>query len=72
METSDITTVITRVCGEFDEMPGLRLTRWQAQKLWALDAGSCDRVLRVLVDRRFLTQITGGAYVRRDANSPRI
>jgi len=37
--------VLMRVQGEFREMPGLRVTRAQAQRLWALDAAVCEAVL---------------------------
>lgn len=70
METTDIMGVVTRVRGEFEEMPGLRLTERQAQKLWALDAKACRAILTVLVDHRFLMKTASGAFVRRDANSP--
>lgn len=71
VETTDIMGFVSRVRGEFEEMPGLRLTERQAQKLWALDAASCSTILRVLVDHRFLMKTSSGAFVRRDANSPR-
>jgi hypothetical protein len=47
-------TVIERVRGEFNEMPGLRLTPEQAARLWGLDKLSCSEVLRVLVSSSFL------------------
>ena len=47
-------TVIERVRGEFNEMPGLRLTPEQAARLWGLDTRSCSEVLRVLVSSSFL------------------
>ena len=37
--------LLRRIRSEFLEMPGLRLSREQAQRLWALDAATCDRVL---------------------------
>jgi len=51
---------------EFLEMPGLRLTRTQAQRLWNLDAKACDAVLSALVNVRFLRRTDNGAYVRAD------
>ncbi len=39
--------LITRVIGEYREMPGLALTLDQAQRLWGCDAATC----RALVDR---------------------
>ena len=46
--------VIRRVQGEYIEMPGLRLTTAQAQRLWGLDRSACDTLLGALVDAKFL------------------
>ena len=53
--------------GEFEEMPGLRLTRPQARRLWGLDPITCDAVLDQLVDKGFLRRTREGDYVRADA-----
>ena len=37
--------LLDRVAGEFREMPCLRLTRAQAQRLFGLRADVCDRIL---------------------------
>lgn len=50
----DLQRVIERVRGEFNEMPGLRLTPEQAARLWGLDTRSCGEVLRALVSSSFL------------------
>jgi len=65
-----IQEVVRRIRGEFLEMPGLRLTAQQAQRLWRLDETSCDAVLGALVDARFLARTRDGAFVRHDGNSP--
>lgn len=59
-----IDEVLRRVKGEYMEMPGLRLTPAQAQRLWALDKPSCDAVLGALVDLKFLSRTRDGAFVR--------
>ena len=70
-ETSrGIQEVVRRIRGEFLEMPGLRLTAQQAQRLWRLDEAACDAVLGALVDARFLARTRDGAFVRHDGNSP--
>ena len=46
--------LLRRVYGEFLEMPGLRLTCQQAQRLWALDERTCAELLEFLVDAKFL------------------
>jgi hypothetical protein len=54
-----------RIRGEYMEMPGLRLTATQAQRLWGLDRTACETVLSALVDVEFLIRNHGGAFVRR-------
>ena len=58
--------VLRRVQGEYKEMPGLRLTTAQAQRLWGLDRAACDALLGALVDAKFLFQTPDGAFVRFD------
>jgi hypothetical protein len=65
-----INEVLQRIQGEFIEMPGLRITAPQAQRLWGLDRDVCDALLGALVDARFLSQTRDGAYVRQDGASP--
>jgi hypothetical protein len=55
------------VRGEFQELPGLALTKPQVQRLWGFDANTCDVVLRTLVEAHFLKKTAGGAYARFDA-----
>ena len=50
---------------EYAGMPGLKLTFWQAQRLWNLSSELCDRALTVLTRSGFLVQEPDGAYVRR-------
>jgi hypothetical protein len=61
---------LRRVRGEFLEMPGLRLTQAQAQRLWGLDAHSCASLLDSLVDARFLYRTSDGAFMRIEQGSP--
>jgi hypothetical protein len=58
--------VLRRVQGEYIEMPGLRLTTAQAQRLWGLDRTACDTLLGALVDAKFLFRTRDGAFVRSD------
>jgi hypothetical protein len=55
---------VYRIYAEYIEMPGLRLTCAQAQRLWGLDAATCTGALDYLVDARFLRRTDGGEYVR--------
>jgi hypothetical protein len=56
--------LLSRIRGEFLEMPGLRLTREQARRLWALDDTTCRWLLDALVEARFLTLQPDGRYGR--------
>ena len=56
--------VLRRICGEYLEMPGLRLTRAQAQRLWGLDEQTCLQLLELLIDQGFLHRRTDGTYPR--------
>jgi hypothetical protein len=58
--------VLRRVQGEYVELPGLRLTPAQAQRLWNLDRAACDALLGALVDAKFLFRTRDGAFVRSD------
>ena len=53
-----------RIRGEYLEMPGLCLTRCQAQRLWGLPCDRCDTLLRALVEERFLIRTTDGRFIR--------
>jgi hypothetical protein len=63
-----IDDVLRRIRGEYLEMPGLRLTAAQAQRLWALDRDVCDALLGALVEAKFLSQTRDGAFIRADAD----
>ena len=55
---------IERLRGEFMEMPGLRLTPRQVQRLCGVDAALCQQVLDALVDLKFLRVNVDGTYSR--------
>ena len=65
-----IDDVLQRIQGEFVEMPGLRLTAAQAQRLWGLERDVCDALLGALVDAKFLAQTRDGSFVRMDGARP--
>jgi hypothetical protein len=52
---------------EYLEIPGLKLTKPQVQRLWGLDPTRCDALLEALVDVKFLKCTRGAQYVRADA-----
>ena len=57
---------LTRVRGEFEEMPGLRLTREQAKALLGLHDPASSRVLDQLAAEGFLWRSPQGEYMRRN------
>jgi hypothetical protein len=60
---TDMTDLLRRVRAEYREMPGLRLTLRQAQRLWDLDSTTCERALRMLEGTRFLRRTSDQSYV---------
>jgi hypothetical protein len=66
-----IDDVLQRIQGEFSEMPGLRLTVAQAQRLWGLERAVCDELLGALVDANFLSQTRDGAFIKTDGGPRR-
>jgi Fic family protein len=56
--------IVNRICSEFFEMPGLRLTRAQAQRLWGLDEPTTRQVLEELLEIHFLQQTADGKFLR--------
>lgn len=51
---------------EYLEMPGLHLTRLQAQRLWCLDSTTSEVLLETLAAAGFLRRARGGGYVLAD------
>jgi hypothetical protein len=51
---------------EYQEIPGLCLTRRQAQRLWNLDSATCDTLLEEMVAEHFLRLTPTDRYVRAD------
>ena len=52
--------------GEYEESPGLSLTRAQVKRLWNLDSGVCDTVLGALTASGFLRENPRHMFVRDD------
>jgi Fic family protein len=57
------------VRAEFLEMPGLKLTVPQAQRLWGVDRSTCEALIARLTESRFLVRTRDGAVVLRAATS---
>lgn len=56
--------LLHRVCGEYLEMPGLRLTQAQAARLWGLDEKRAQALLEALVKTGFLARTRDSQYSR--------
>jgi len=56
--------ILSRIRSEYLEMPGLKLTCAQAQRLWAMDQQTCSEVLDSLTADRFLRLRDDGSYAR--------
>jgi hypothetical protein len=65
MEEGDMSVIelLQVVQAEYLEIPGLHLTKPQAQRLWGLDPHTCDALLEALVSAQFLRCTHRGAYV---------
>jgi len=62
--TTKVTNLVALVRAEYQELPGLCLTRAQVQRLWLLEPSACDIVLRALVDAGYL-RLAAGGYIRK-------
>ena len=51
---------------EYAEMPGLHLSKRQAQRLWNLDSHSCEVIFEALEASHFLKRMGNDSYVRAD------
>ena len=61
-DAGPIGDLIRRVRGEYLEMPGLRITARQAQRLFGLDATTCDEILDRLRQSGFLLRTGDGLF----------
>ena len=64
-----IDQLLKRFWAEYAEMPGLRLTSAQAQRLWSVDEGTCARILNALTAAELLVRGADGQYAIRSAEA---
>jgi DNA-binding GntR family transcriptional regulator len=57
------------VQAEYEEMPGLNLTKPQVQRLWGIDEVTCNEVLGTLEAERFLKRTPRDGYILADEPS---
>ena len=55
--------LVRRIRAEYLEMPGLRLTAFQAQRLFGLDSATWDAVSTALLDAKFLSRTHNGLFL---------
>lgn len=63
-DAMNVSPLVDRVRGEFNEMPGLRLTLPQAARLLGIEPAACRAVIDVLVESAFLRKTQDGTIVR--------
>jgi hypothetical protein len=63
----DIPTLLALIQAEYLEMPGLSLTKRQAQRLWGLDQATCDVLLEALEAARVVRRTAMNEYVSESA-----
>ena len=67
METSRLSPpeqVLQRVRAEYDDLPSLRLTPSQAQRMFDLEPRACAALLDTLLNENFLTRTSDGVFIR--------
>ena len=68
MADTPINDWLLLIRAEYLEIPDLRLTNAQVERLWGLDAVTSEALLQALVDVKFLRRTIHGAYVRADVD----
>jgi hypothetical protein len=69
MAAPPVHDAVRAIRDEYLDLPGLSLTLEQMQRLFRLDALTCESVTAALVDLSFLARNCHGRYVRRDRAS---
>jgi hypothetical protein len=54
---------LRRIQSEYREIPGLKLTMPQAQRLWGLDGHVCEALFEVLIASRFLRKTSAQSFI---------
>jgi len=56
-------TLIRQIRDEYQNMPGLKLTREQACRLWAVNNETCDAAIDALLEEGFLHTTGTGKFI---------
>ena len=64
---------LERIRAEYQEMPGMKLTLQQVERLSGVDRSVCQQVLDALVNANFLALRSDGSYTRaQDGSATRL
>jgi len=64
LHSAPLAALLQRVRKEYGEMPGLKLTKPQAMRLFGVAPSVCAAMLRALVMENFLSRADNGLFVR--------
>lgn len=67
-----VRNALLKVQTEYIEIPQLKLTAPQVQRLWSLPKDVCEAVLAALIQRGFLVHSSDGAYMRSHARRTQV
>ena len=70
--TPELRNALLRIQTEYIEMPDLKLTARQAQRLWHLSHDVWETALAVLIGKQFLARRGTASYVRVSAMRSRV
>lgn len=62
-DTTQVTRWLALIQAEYREMPGLKLTRPQMQRLWGFGADACEVLIAKLLSERVLRRADDDTYV---------
>jgi hypothetical protein len=68
-DTPVLTEWLRLVRADYLEVPGLHLTKAEIQRMWGLDAPTCEALVCTLVESRFLRMTRRDRYGRSDAGA---
>jgi hypothetical protein len=70
--TPDVQEALLKIQIEYVEMPQLKLTARQVQRLWSLPMEVCQAALAALIRQGFLVESRDGVYIRHCQSRARI
>jgi hypothetical protein len=66
LAVEDFCDWVRLIQSEFAEMPGLHLSKRQAQRMWNLDPRATDVIFDALEESHFLRRMPNDVYIRAD------